>query len=154
MSETVHYKGIAKKVITPEGKTINEFSAEILKERNIKIDDYYENEMACLADWCYDSYFYHKKSNTLFEITRESHEPNDDIIRAEFDRNGNINYELRYYNGGAGFEECLEEALDKLLKDEEKQKEDLYKLELGNLTKEMYDGMIKVLEEHGFLRQP
>ena len=29
-------------------------------------------------------------------------------------KDGTIEYELRYYNGGAGFGECMEEAFDKL----------------------------------------
>jgi hypothetical protein len=50
----------------------------------------------------------------LYELTKEEHDPEEDIIKAINNTDGTIEYELRYYNGGAGFSECLDAALDKL----------------------------------------
>ena len=46
MSEVVHYRGTATKVEPPKGQTIIEFAKSILEEKNIKFDDFYENEYA------------------------------------------------------------------------------------------------------------
>lgn len=35
-------------------------------------------------------------------------------IEALKEGNGTIEYEVRFYNGGVGFSECLEEAFDKI----------------------------------------
>lgn len=114
MSETVHYKGTAIRVHQPNDKNLIQVAEDILKERNIKIEDYYENAIECLCDELSDEYFFYPKHQYLYAITKEHHDPNDDIIEADVDENGEIQYELRYYNGGAGFSECLEEALDGL----------------------------------------
>jgi len=113
MSETVYYKGIATK-IEPEGKTLIEIAEEILKEKGIDFDDFFKDTLEQLSCDFYDEYFYHKKTKTLYKITKESFNLEEEIIRADKKDDGTIEYELRYYNGGGGFEECLEEAFDKL----------------------------------------
>jgi len=115
MSDYVHYRGVAKKVEIPQNKTVVEFANDILKERNVTvIASYYSSPLECLCDNFDTEYFYHPKTNTLYSITRDNLDPYDDIINAKIRATGDIEYELRYYNGGAGFSECLEEALDKL----------------------------------------
>jgi len=114
MSETVHYKGIATKIeCSNEGLNNNQMAEQILKERGKTVEDYYDSALECLCGEFYHEYFYHKKTDTLYKLENKEHEPDEEIIRAE-DKTENIEYELRYYNGGAGFEECLEEAFDKL----------------------------------------
>jgi hypothetical protein len=41
-------------------------------------------------------------------------EPYEDIFTAYKDSDGNINYELKYYNGGCCFSEAMEIALKNL----------------------------------------
>ena len=118
MSETVHYKGTATKVEVPDGKTLNEVADQILKDRNIKLTSYYDSAVVCLSEELYNEYFYHPMVNTLYKITKSEHDLEEEIIRADYNQDGNINYELKYYNGGAGFNECLEEAFDKLVRQE------------------------------------
>ena len=114
MSETVHYKGIATKIEQPNDKTLLDVAKGILKSRNKEIADYYDNAIECLVQEFYDEYFYHPKTQTLYSITKSAHDLEEEIIKAEPREDGTIEYELRYYNGGAGFEECMEEAFDKL----------------------------------------
>ena len=101
MSETVHYKGVAIKIEQPNDKTLLDVAKGILKERNYDIPDYYDNAIECLTQ-------------DLYKITKEHHDLDEEIIKADLMDDGTIVYELRYYNGGAGFEECMEEAFNKL----------------------------------------
>jgi hypothetical protein len=115
MSETVHYKGVATKVKQPKKKTLNDLAENILKERNIEIEKSYNGnhiEQLC-EDMCYE-FFYYPKTKSLYSITKEDVDQDEYIIKAELKDNGTIEYDLKYYNGEAGFEECLEEAFDKL----------------------------------------
>jgi len=112
MSETVHLRGKAIKIAT--GEDCEGVASSILKERNKEISSYYDTALECLYDTFDEEYFYHSTSETLFHITTEEVDTDDEIIRANYNSSGDIEYELRYYNGGAGFSECLEEAMDKL----------------------------------------
>ena len=112
MSEIVHYKGVATRINQPNDKTLIDVAKDILKERNKKIKDYYDNAIECLCDNYSHEFFYHPKSQTLYKITKEDL-VDEEIIKAKPKIDGTIDYELKYYNGGAGFHECLEEAFDK-----------------------------------------
>lgn len=114
MSETVHYIGTATKVFLPKGETAIDYANRILKGRNKVVADYYEDAIECLTNLFGDEYFYHKRDKVLYIITKTEHSQDDEIIKAEKTENGIINYELRYYNGGAGFDECMDEAFDKI----------------------------------------
>lgn len=114
MSETVHYKGVATKVDQPIDKTVIEVAEAILKERGKEMAVYYDNAIECLCEEYYDEYFYHHKAKSLYSITKEWVELEDDIIKADINSDGTIQYEVRYYNGGAGFSECLENAFNEL----------------------------------------
>ena len=113
MSETVHYKGKAKKLSDPYLTTLG-LAQKILKDKGLAKLEYYDNEIEHLVNDLGNDFFYYPKTNTLYEITVEGVDADDDIIRANFNQDGTIDYELRFYNGGTGFEECLEEAFDNL----------------------------------------
>ena len=114
MSEIVHYKGTAK-MVDLKGQTSEEFALEYIKTQGKEIPSYYDNAVEYLVERWSNYFFFYHKNQSLYEITRVNVDLDDEIIKAEFDStNDNINYELRYYNGGAGFEECLEEAFDKI----------------------------------------
>lgn len=117
MSETVHYRGVIRE-ITPTDKTLQEVAKEMCEERGIEIDDYILNYKKgdwayLLADNEYEKYVY--LNERLFEIIEnEELDPYNDIARTHKLDNGDISFELKYYNGGAGFTEVLEEALNNL----------------------------------------
>jgi hypothetical protein len=115
MSETVHYKGRVIRVA--EGlESSREYAAKVLDDRNKTVSDYYNGHpISCLCDIYEEEFFFHQQKKNLYKIySKESIESNDEIITAKVINKVVIDYELRYYNGGAGFEECLEEALNKL----------------------------------------
>ena len=115
MSETVHYKGVAIKIESDSIEDLQEFAKNELILRNKEVADYYKgNFIECLCDKYDEEFFFHPSTKKLYEITVETVDQDDEIIKASLMENGNISYELRFYNGGAGFAECLEEAIDKL----------------------------------------
>jgi hypothetical protein len=116
MSETVHYKGTATKIYQDSGKTVEEMAMSILNSKGItQVLGFYDNAIEYLCDEWYEEYFFHPASQSLFKITKETHEPDEEIINAKKIAKDTFEYELRYYNGGAGFSECLEEALNKVV---------------------------------------
>lgn len=118
MRETVHYRGVATKVVIPEGKTLVQVAGDILKTRHPKYKiSVSDNPINYLCDIFYTGYFFHVGSQTLYNITRGSIDMDEEIIKAKELPDGTIVYELKYYNGGAGFDECLEEAMDNMNKE-------------------------------------
>lgn len=114
MSETVHYRGRAI-AIAKGFKTCVLMAKKMIVGRSDikKIPSYYDDYLDYLCDY-YDDFYYHEKTETLYQITKHKYDLDDDIIKATINEYGTIDYELRYYNGGAGFGECLTEAFDKL----------------------------------------
>ena len=110
MSETVHYRGIATKVVIPEGKTLLNVAEDILKEHGKEVPAYCDNALEGLISTFYHQYFTHK--DILYKLEQTDVDVDDDIIDGEWINPDKFRYELRYYNGGAGLEECLEEAMD------------------------------------------
>jgi len=120
MSETVHYRGKAIK-LSKDPAIIEELAELMLAARGkTEYKKYYDGDaVKCLCEEFCEDYFYHSKSKTLYRLeTSKQEEWYDDIISAERINSVLIGYELRYYNGGASFNECLEEALDDLYKQE------------------------------------
>jgi len=116
MSETVHYKGTARRVDL-NGLTNEEFAKNYIKDMGRTVPDYYDNPVEYLVSMWDELFFFYPRNQSLYSITLETIDQEDEIIKAEFSAiDESINYELRYYNGGAGFEECLEEAFDKIIK--------------------------------------
>jgi len=114
MSKTEHYRGVATKINIPRDKSLIQVAEDILSKEKVKIDKYYKNALEQLTEDCSDKYFFHYKTGILYSLESKEIDPYEDIIRAEIKDETTIEYELRYYNGGAGFSECLEEAFDNL----------------------------------------
>ncbi len=113
MSETVHYRGKLTE-IKPTATRTTEFIARriLIEDRGLEKSTFYETYLEALCDELYDEYYSHK--GKLYKITKEDVGIDDDIITARQNEDGTIDYELRYYNGGAGFGECMDEALDNI----------------------------------------
>lgn len=116
MSETVHYRGKAEVVLRYNNKSYEDIALEILKDRGkTEMPGYYANAIEWLCDLYDEEFFYYEKQNRLFKLQTESISEEEEIIEAKMNEDKKqINFELRFYNGGAGFSECLEEAFDKV----------------------------------------
>lgn len=108
MSETEHHRGKIKEI---------EFEGDLVEV----CEKLLEGDIDPIWDTPYE-YFesgYYKKyiviDDKLYKILESKEYPEDDeIIEASKNEDGTINYELRYYNGGASFAEVLHEALEKI----------------------------------------
>lgn len=115
MSETVHYRGIAIEIEGENITDLQQFAEHELILRNKKVSDYYEgNFIECLCETYDEEFFFYPKTQKLYQLDQEKIDMDDEIIKANKLEDGSIIYELKFYNGGAGFSECLEEAIDKL----------------------------------------
>lgn len=115
MSRKEHHRGIATKVKFPEGTTLEQ-AEYILKDEGKEVDDYYKDALDCLRGELSELYFYHISNDAIYKLNDTEIDEDGDIRTASNRADGRVDYEVRFYNGGAGFDECIEEAFDKLNK--------------------------------------
>lgn len=116
MSEIEYHRGIVKEIETGD-ETPEQTAKRILNELHIKIAKYHDTALKCFEENAV-GFFYHPRTNKFYHILDKELQPYDDSLIANRKDKTTIEYELRFYNGGAGFEECLEAALDILDKRE------------------------------------
>jgi len=95
MSETEHFKGKLK----PTGKDITTYV------RGHKIPEYYEDEKEY-----FDEHLCNHAVNIdgqVYEIERTEYKDNDGIFESSINKDGSIDFQVKYYNGGCGFSEAL-----------------------------------------------
>lgn len=122
MSETVHYRGRAT-VIPKQGKETGLQQAErICKEKEIDILSYHDDAIEALLDYSDPNdrgfkqmYFYNSDTDTWYDLDYKRLDYADDVfIVQETPIKDQYSFELRYYNGGCGFNEALEEGFENL----------------------------------------
>jgi len=59
---------------------------------------------------------YSEINGKIYEIQDTHYDPDDDIFDMEENDDGTLSYNVRYYNGGCGFEEALEYAAQRMNK--------------------------------------
>lgn len=117
MSYTEHYKGKMTKLYK-DMPLKDQLNAELKKwdiEMTYQIEydefgDNIEEIMEALGEE--DSYFLYK--DNLYLVGKNELNPYDDIMSAHKIDDDTIGFEVKYYNGGCGFEEALETALEGL----------------------------------------
>ncbi|WP_442637950.1 hypothetical protein [Rossellomorea marisflavi] len=112
MSETVHYKGVLKPLEKQLGESLEEQCRRVLGGK--ELPSYFDNYQEYMLDVHYKDMTI--QDGILYAIERESVDPDADMFKAQRHENGEIAFEVRYYNGGCGFEEAIEEALSQLKK--------------------------------------
>jgi hypothetical protein len=108
MSEIVHYRGTLEEVEKLENESLEEQCKRILDDT--KSLSYHESYQEVLLDEFYKKYIIY--DNTLYLVNKEEIEPSEDIFYSKGNEDGTINFEVRYYNGGCGFNEAMERALN------------------------------------------
>lgn len=114
MSETVHYKG----VLAPTGKTLSEFDPEA-----DSIYDHYEDAVEI--------------DGLIYTVDKKSIDLDFEIFQSKKSNDGAIHFETRYYNGGCGFNEAIENALE----NQEKHWEDM---EIARVVSSLREGASKL----------
>lgn len=121
MSETVHYRGKLQEILPRQTRDLQYIAKELCDELGIEENNYwkkYHNKdyIELLCDTRYNEYL--TINNRLFKIeSQESVDLEEEIIKVFDNEDGTFNYEVKYYNGGAGFEEVIEQAFNKLNKE-------------------------------------
>jgi len=104
MSETVHYKGTLKMCIKRHNETLEEQCKRIIREDN---DSYKE----MLLGEFYQEYIVY--DDILYLVAEKKNiEPDGDIFIMNENMDGSLAFEVRYYNGGCGFDEAIEYAFE------------------------------------------
>lgn len=120
MSEVVHFRGKIEEVKAHDNESMEDVAKRLLAENNIEMKDYYDSAIECLESESYSAtkgYYgeYILINERLYKVVEcQDIDPDEDIIRAEKNPDGTINFEVKYYNGGCGFSEAVEEAVNKI----------------------------------------
>ncbi len=110
MSEDVHYQGIIREVKT---KDVESYAKRRLREFGIKKDAFYGSNLECLLDECYEEFV--EVYGDLYRIESKENIPAyEGFYEAEKAGENRIKYNVKYYNGGCGFQEALESAIDNM----------------------------------------
>lgn len=107
MSETVHYKGVLKQIERYEGEPLEEQCKRLLENKDLP--SYFDSYAEYLIDENYQKITI--QNGIVYRVEKEEVDPDSDIFKASINDQGEIEYEVRYYNGGCGFDEAIEEAL-------------------------------------------
>jgi len=109
MSETVHYKGVLNKIERYENETMEQQCKRLLDGK--ELPSYFDTYAEYLVDE-----FYHEmtiQDGVVYRVERiKEVDPDGDIFNAKLQNDGRVEFEIRYYNGGCGFDEAIEEALE------------------------------------------
>ena len=100
MSETVRYKG----KLTPTGKTVEQYM------RFVDTPSYYDDKTEHFNEEFQSTAI--EIDGEVYDIVRNEFEDSDGIFESSKNEDGTIDFEVKYYNGGCGFGEALEEALN------------------------------------------
>jgi hypothetical protein len=107
MSETVHYKGTLKKLERKEGVSLEEQCKEMLGGG--ELPSYFDNYQEWLEDNFYREIII--RDGYLYRVEKMDIDPDGDIFNASIGNNEEIEFEVRYYNGGCSFNEAIEHAI-------------------------------------------
>ena len=103
--------------IDMKGKTLEDFTKELSGKDTLP--GWYDDWEEFFRDEFRKTYYFHDATGKMYSINDREIEENTEIIRATRKSANIIEYELKWYNGGAGMNECMDEAINRLLKQEE-----------------------------------
>jgi len=109
MSEVVHYKGKLVEVKARRTTSLQDIARNLIDERGIEGADDGDHIYALCNQLSNEYVFVNER---LYAFTRDRLDIDEDIYVAEPNDYGSIDYEVKYYNGGCGFEEAIANALD------------------------------------------
>lgn len=108
MSETVHYRG--KLIYQEKNSPTDTLEEQCKRVMNGEKKDYYDTFQEALTDTYYREYVI--QDDKLYKVTDFSDiEEYEDIFRAKKINGQDFEFEVKYYNGGCGFEEAIDYAL-------------------------------------------
>ena len=106
MSETVHYRGILTVVERLDNETIEEQCKRLWGEDELGSYDSYEEG---LLDENWEKYI--TNNGILYQVEKKEVGDDDTFIVTE-GKDGILNFEVSYYNGGCSFDEAMGYAFE------------------------------------------
>lgn len=100
-----------------ENETIEEMMARLLIMRGKKHFESGDIKDHFTSEFHRSGIYYYEKGEKIFEIEDREFE-DEDVNLAYRNKNGDIEYALRFYNGGTCLPEMLDYALDQMFKKE------------------------------------
>jgi hypothetical protein len=116
MSEYETHIGKCKRVFIGDEDSIEQFCRDkLLNEFDTEYDaEFYSSYREQLMEDFSNEYVI--IGNSIYKILEDKSFENEEIIHASKSINNEIKYVLYWYNGGAGFNEVLEEAIENMEK--------------------------------------
>lgn len=113
MSDDVHYKGKLKRLAVEGHEEIETYAKTYVEEQGDELKSYCDDYTEHLR------YEYNDKfvviDDILWEvITKEEQDAYGSVFNLRHSKDDEYTYEVKYYNGGCGFEEALQEAFDEM----------------------------------------
>ncbi|MNW52740.1 hypothetical protein D3C74_302720 [compost metagenome] len=110
MSETVHYKGILRKTERFENETLEDQCKRLLD--NKKLPKYCDSYQEFFLDENYSGAVI--QEGDIYLVEKIEVDPDSGIFKAKIINNNEIEFEVRYYNGGCSFNEAIDEAFNSI----------------------------------------
>lgn len=107
MSETVHYRGTLTVVERLESETLEEQCKRILEGK--ELESYHDSHEDMLRDIGYKQYLI--RDDIIYDVKKKEIGEDDMFIITE-GKDGTLNFEVSYYNGGCSFDEAMEYAFN------------------------------------------
>jgi hypothetical protein len=76
------------------------------------LPSYYDSYQELLLDENYKDIII--SDDVIYSVERQEVDADEDLFQASVNENGEVSFEVRYYNGGCSFNEAIEEALGKI----------------------------------------
>lgn len=114
MSQTETHFGKLRRVIFPEGLTLEDWCKTACNERGETQLSSYNNTWYEQLRNINDEEFYFVNDELWETIEDFSAEEGDDIYQMHLNEDGTVTYVMQFYNGGTCLSECIEESLEKL----------------------------------------
>ncbi len=109
MSDTERNTGKLIPISLLEGETNEQYAFNVLGGKK---EEYNATFLEELLDKEYKKWFLY--DGILYKVENERSLDDDDVFHANKNSDGTINYVLRFYNGGCGFTEAMETALERM----------------------------------------
>ena len=116
MSEMEHWIGRAVEIGPNENETLEQACDRILIKEGGEKSKYDDTFQEALEDHSYKKIVI--ANDKIYDVSDKRDYETEDVVEAHLNPDGTIRFQLRFYNGGAGFQEVFEESLNKMKADE------------------------------------
>jgi len=118
MSHTEYHRGKATRVEIPHLYTVQEYMLELVKKAEglEQRPSWAEDTLEWFEDVFQNKYYFHQESESLYKLENKEFDPNTEAIIATPITDTTFDYLMVFYNGGASYNECMDEAYSGMLK--------------------------------------